>query len=157
MLPITPTAIVTATPVRPTPLPIPTLPGTKPAAAAGVTVQLQITERTWLRVIVDGQVSYMGSATPGRFCNTRATAYRSGLPMPSVSTPLSITRFGVLGARGQDRRSNVHGWWANPSPRPSPTDSGPARVTTPDCERRPRRRFRQLHFRPSGHDQCNAD
>jgi transcriptional regulator with XRE-family HTH domain len=102
VLPITPTAVVTATPVRPTPLPIPTLPATQPAAAAGVTVQLQITERTWLRVIVDGQVSYMGSATPNTILQYQGNSVQVRVANAvGVHAVVNNQDLGVLGARGQ--------------------------------------------------------
>jgi cytoskeletal protein RodZ len=100
--PMTPTAIATATPVRPTPLPIPTLPETKPAVAAGVTVQLQITERTWLRVIVDGQVSYMGSATPDTILQYQGNSVQVRVANAvGVHAVVNNQDLGVLGARGQ--------------------------------------------------------
>ena len=59
----------TSQPVRPTPLPSP-VPNVDTSATAvkgpgsGVALTLNITERTWIRVTVDGTVTYTGSVAP---------------------------------------------------------------------------------------------
>jgi hypothetical protein len=65
-------------------------------------VQLQITERTWLRVIVDGQVSYMGSATPDTILQYQGNSVQVRVANAvGVHAVVNNQDLGVLGARGQ--------------------------------------------------------
>lgn len=134
--PVTNTPAPTATPVRPTPLPIPNAQPTA-AAASGVTVQLQITERTWIRVIVDGQVSYIGSAAPNSMLQYQGNSVQvRAANAVGVHAVVNGQDLGILGARGQivDQTFTAGGTiQASPTapPRPaanSPNTSGAASV-----------------------------
>ncbi len=98
---VTVTPAPTATALRPTPLPNPnTVPA--PTGSGGVYVQLQIRERTWLRVIVDGQVSYMGSAAPDTIHQYRGNSVNVRVANAvGVRAVVNGQDMGVLGARGQ--------------------------------------------------------
>ena len=132
--PASPAKGPTATPVRPTPLPIPAQPATAPVGASGVTLQLQITERTWLRVIVDGSVIYVGSAAPDTMLQYQGNRIQlraaNGVGVHAVFNGQDL---GVLGARGQSiDQTFTAGGVVKASPTPEkpggnpPGDTGPA-------------------------------
>lgn len=84
-----------------TALPSPT-PDLNAPAADEVAMQLTITQRTWLRVTVDGMIPFEGVAAPGtilqyrgRQINVRAA---NGAGVQAVVNSID---FGILGARGQ--------------------------------------------------------
>ncbi len=108
---LTPTAIgtetprPTPTPLRPTPLPNPNVP--PPTTPAGSTqgplsVQLQIIARTWLQVLVDGQVSYIGAPGPNTILQYQGTVIKvrasNGVGVRAIVNDQDL---GILGARGQ--------------------------------------------------------
>jgi len=92
---LTPTPFVLPSP---TPLPNPNL-----AAASGESVvQITVTARTWLRVIVDDAVVYEGMPAPQTVLQYRGTriALRAG-NAAGVRVVFNGVDLGVLGARGQ--------------------------------------------------------
>jgi cytoskeletal protein RodZ len=130
-LPTSPEASATPTPTSapatdipgPTPLPNPNVPPT-----GNVAVQLQITGRTWLRVTVDGQVSYLGAPGPNTVLQYRGNAVNVRASNASgVHAIVNNRDMGALGARGQifDQTFTASGMIApTGTPLPTPTSQG---------------------------------
>jgi cytoskeleton protein RodZ len=121
---------------RPTSLPQPTQPApanqptTAGNAAGGVAVNLQIVERTWLRVTVDGQVLYVGSAAPQTVLQYQGNAVQVRIANAAgVRAVINGQDIGVMGARGQivDQTFTVGGAVTTTpnSPQPTPTGESP--------------------------------
>jgi len=111
----------TAAPVRPTPLPNPNTPAA-PVPSGPVAVQLKIVERTWLRVIVDGEVKYMGSAPPETVMQYQGNSIQLRVANAvGVHAVVNGQDLGVLGARGQivDQTFTANGT-VQPSTTPPP-------------------------------------
>jgi hypothetical protein len=116
----TPTSAPTQIP-GPTPLPNPNVPAT-----GDVAVQLQIVGRTWLRVTVDGQVSYLGAPGPNTVLQYRGNAVNVRASNASgVHAVVNNRDLGTLGARGQtfDQTFTASGMIA-PTGTPPPTQPG---------------------------------
>lgn len=127
--PVTNTPVPTVTRARPTPLPIPNTQPTAGAAASGVTVQLQITERTWIRIIVDGQVNYLGSAAPNTMLQYQGNSVQiRAANAVGVHAVVNGQNLGILGARGQiiDQTFTAGGTiQASPTAPPKPAANSP--------------------------------
>ncbi len=125
---VTNTPDPTATPIRPTPLPNPNIIAS-PTGSGNVLVQLQIRERTWLRVIVDGQVSFMGSAAPDTVHQYRGNSVNVRVANAvGVRAVVNGQDMGVLGARGQivDQTYTAGGTiQASPTAPPKPASNSP--------------------------------
>ncbi len=116
------TQAVTTTPVRPTPLPNPNATTAVPAQTGPVAVQLQIVERTWLRVIVDDEVKFMGSAAPGTVMQYQGSNVQVRVANAvGVHAVVNGQDLGILGARGQiiDQTFTANGT-VQPSATPPP-------------------------------------
>ncbi|MEP7287585.1 MAG: RodZ domain-containing protein [Chloroflexota bacterium] len=105
-LPPTPTAEPTVLPTLAHPSALPPIasptPRSSAVAGSGVNLSLQITERTWLRVIVDGQVQYVGSAAPGTVMQYQGSTIQLRVANAAgVQAILNGNSMGILGARGQ--------------------------------------------------------
>jgi cytoskeleton protein RodZ len=119
----------TATSALPTSLPNPNEVTGASSDPDMVAIKLQIRERTWLRVIVDDSVSYMGQAAPntvlqyqGKKINVRIA---NGVGVHAVVNGMDL---GVLGARGQivDQTYTARGQIAaSPSPPPQNAPDAP--------------------------------
>ena len=100
----TPDNLPTDPPPRPTPLPNPNVPaGAPPPALTGdVILQLEVIARTWLRVTVDGQVSYQGAPGPNTILQYRGNVVSirasNGAGLRAIVNNRDL---GILGARGQ--------------------------------------------------------
>jgi hypothetical protein len=106
----------TAEPERPTSLPNPNVPpggevalATQPTLLApavegqgDVSIQLEVVARTWLRVTVDGEISYQGAPGPNTILqyrgNTVAIRASNGAGLHAI---INNRDLGILGARGQ--------------------------------------------------------
>jgi len=125
---VTSTSAFTATPVRPTPLPVPNANSTATNSGTGpVALQLSIVERTWLRVTVDGQISYMGSAPPNTVLQYQGTSIQVRVENAAgVHAVFNGKDLGIMGSRGQiiDQTFTANGAIpASPGPAPQGTAS----------------------------------
>ncbi|HLY27608.1 MAG TPA: RodZ domain-containing protein [Aggregatilineales bacterium] len=103
----------TSSPQHPTALPVPNAaigpsgPGNSantaaPSGSGPVALQLTITERGFLRVTVDGQVSYSGSAPPNTVLQYQGSAIQvHSANAAGVQVTVNGQNLGTLGARGQ--------------------------------------------------------
>ncbi len=124
-----PSATPTPTNAPPTEIPGPTpLPNPNVPAVGDVAVQLQITGRTWLRVTVDGKVSYLGAPGPNTVLQYRGSAVNvRASNAAGVHAVVNNRDMGALGARGQifDQTFTASGMIApTATPPPTPTQSG---------------------------------
>jgi len=115
----TPTPPPTATPTPP-PSPTPTL---TPRAPAGVEVELRIVERTWLRVLVDGEVTFEGVLEAGSrrtWHGRESVALRCG-NAGGVRATVNGEDLGLLGERGQVVEKEWLAEGVTPTPEVTPT------------------------------------
>src|SRR5258708_22120688 len=101
------TTAVTSQPLRPSPLPSP-VPNVEATAStvkgtgSGVALTLNITERTWIRVTVDGTVTYVGSAAPNTTLKYEGSTINVRVANAiGVHVTLNNQYQGVMRARGQ--------------------------------------------------------
>ncbi|MCC7209121.1 MAG: helix-turn-helix domain-containing protein [Anaerolineae bacterium] len=112
-----------------------------PPAAEGegdVSIQLEIVARTWLRVTVDGEVSYQGAPGPNTILqyrgNTIAIRASNGAGLHAI---INNRDLGILGARGQIvDQTFTAGTLEQLAPTPTPSPELPALTesTTPAPE-----------------------
>jgi cytoskeleton protein RodZ len=127
---VSPTPQPTITPLRPSPLPNPNSTAT-PTSTGGVIVQLQITERGWLRVIVDGQVAFIGSAAPNTVLQYQGNSIQVKTENAvGVHAVVNGQDLGVLGPRGQifDQTFTAGGAIPATATPPSPAANSPSDV-----------------------------
>src|SRR5258708_29460217 len=117
--------------MRPSPLPSP-VPNVEATAStvkgtgSGVALTLNITERTWIRVTVDGAVLYVGSAAPNTTLKYEGSTINIRVANAiGVQVTLNNQPQGVLGARGQivDQTYTVNGA-APPTAPPNANSAG---------------------------------
>lgn len=96
----TPTITMTPTPLRPTLLPNPNAQAQQ--SSDELIMQITIVARTWLRVTVDGTVSYQGAPGPNTLLQYRGKEIniRAG-NAAGVRLLINDRDLGILGARGQ--------------------------------------------------------
>src|SRR5260221_5030755 len=122
------TLAFTTTPDHPTPLPVPNANSTATNSGTGpVALQLTIVERTWLRVTVDGQISYMGSVAPNTVLQYQGTSNQVRIENAAgVRAGVNGKDLGIMGSRGQivDQTFTASGAIpATPGPAPQGTAS----------------------------------
>ncbi|HVO44197.1 MAG TPA: helix-turn-helix domain-containing protein [Aggregatilineales bacterium] len=105
-LPNTPTPswtpTFTPTPNAPTRLPVPAGAYTNTPSPSGgaVTLQIQIEERTWLRVIVDGNVAFMNAPAPGTLLRFQGNIIQiRAADGAGIHAVFNGTDLGILGQR----------------------------------------------------------
>src|SRR5258708_366278 len=132
------TSPATATVLRPTPLPIPAtatqLP-TNNSPVGGVSVSLQIVERTWLRVTVDGAVAFIGSPPPNTVQQYQGKEVQVRVANGAgVHAIVNGHDYGILGARGEIKELTFTPDSANPptSNAPPATANSPGAFNPPD-------------------------
>lgn len=131
-------------PPRPTPLPspIPNVDATQASAkgtGSGVVLTLNITERTWIRVTVDGTVLYTGSAAPNTTLKYEGSTINIRVANAiGVRVLLNNSDQGILGSRGQivDQTYTVNSVpnapaTAPPNPKGTEQTSGQSLLTSP--------------------------
>jgi transcriptional regulator with XRE-family HTH domain len=118
---VTSTAAFTPTPPRPTPLPNPNVPVQTLPPSGEVILQLTIVARTWLRVTVDGVVSYQGAPGPNTVLQYRGMAIEvRAANAAGVHAVVNDRDLGILGARGQifDQTFTAESFAAQVTPTP---------------------------------------
>ena len=135
-------------PLRPTALPSPVglatptnVPGNTgtgnnnpPPANGAVAVSLQIVERTWLRVTVDGNEKYVGAPGPGTLLQYQGTRVQVDIANAAgVDATVNGRDLGVLGVRGQIVRQTftINGASAATSNAPPATANSPGAAKLP--------------------------
>lgn len=112
---VTPTATRTSTPVPPTPVPptpteTPPPPPTdtplpQPAGPQELTLGLRATAPSWIRVVLDGEIAFQGTLSPGdelSWTAGREIALRTGNAGGLIAT-LNGQELGTMGASGEVR------------------------------------------------------
>ena len=132
-------------PLRPTALPSPVGLATPTSGNAGtgnnnppanraVAVSLQIVERTWLRVTVDGNETYVGAPAPGTLLKYQGIKVQVDIANAAgVDATVNGRDLGVLGVRGQIVRQTftINGASAATSNAPPATANSPGAAKLP--------------------------